>query len=91
MDTEFDNKVIRLIGNAVPGKFKKTKIARETHLQKELGLDSIGVLSLVFQFEEEFSVDIASLDINLDIAKLKTAGDLMDAGREIMNKISVKS
>jgi acyl carrier protein len=86
LDAKFDEKIAALIAEAVPGKFKKTKIVRETHLQKELGLDSIGMLSLVFRFEELFSVDIAQLGIEINVAKLKTVNDLLAAAHDIMNK-----
>ncbi|MGZ4866420.1 MAG: acyl carrier protein, partial [Candidatus Angelobacter sp.] len=72
-----------LIAEAVPGKFKKTKITRETSLQKELGLDSLGMLSLVFRFEELFGIDIAQMGVEVNIAKLKTVADIIGVGRDI--------
>jgi acyl carrier protein len=86
LDATFDEKIMALIAEAVSGKFKKTKIVRETHLQKELGLDSIGMLSLVFRFEELFSIDIAQLGIEINVAKFKTVNDLLSAAHDIMNK-----
>jgi acyl carrier protein len=86
MDARFDEKIMALIAGAVPGKFKKTKITHETHLQKELGLDSIGVLALVFTLEESFEVDIAEMGVQIDIAKLKTVNDIIKAGRDIMSQ-----
>jgi acyl carrier protein len=86
LDTKFDEKIMALIAQAVPGKFKAARIVRETHLQKELGLDSIGMLSLVFRFEEMFGIDIAQLGIDINIAKLKTVEDLLAAAHDIMNK-----
>jgi acyl carrier protein len=91
IDAKFDEKITALIADAVPGKFKKTKIVRETHLQKELGLDSIGMLSLVFRFEELFSIDIAQLGIDINVAKLKTVNDLLAAAHDIMNKATAVS
>jgi acyl carrier protein len=89
MNADFDNKILEIIAGAVPGKFKKTRIVPETHLQKELGLDSIGVLSLVFMFEEAFSIDIAQSGVKVDIAKLRTVRDVLDAGRQVMSKTLV--
>jgi acyl carrier protein len=86
LDTKFDERILGLIAEAIPGKFKKVKLTKETHLQKELGLDSIGMLSLVFRFEESFCIDIAQMGIEINIAKLKTVGDLLDASRDIMTK-----
>lgn len=89
VDATFDEKIVSLIAAGVPGKYRKTRIARETHLQKELGLDSIGILSLVFRFEESFSIDIAQMGIEINIAKLKTVDDLLTAARDIMSKAAV--
>jgi acyl carrier protein len=89
LDAKFDEKIMTIVAGAVPGKFKKTKITRETHLQKELGLDSIGVLAMVFRFEEAFSIDITEMGVEIDIAKLKTVGDVINAGRQIFSKAPV--
>ena len=89
IDTQFDEQIMGLIASGVAGKFKKVKITRETSLQKELGLDSIGMLSLVFRFEELFGIDIAQLGIEINVAKLKTVEDLIGAARDIMSKAQV--
>jgi len=89
MDTQFDEQIMGLIASGVAGKFKKVKITRETSLQKELGLDSIGMLSLVFRFEELFGIDIAQLGVEINVAKLKTVEDLIAAARGIMSKAQV--
>jgi acyl carrier protein len=86
VEAGLEQKVMSLIAAGVPGKFRNVKISAETLLQKELGLDSIGILSLVFHFEEIFSVDIAQLEIEINIAKLRTVNDLLLAAREIMAK-----
>jgi len=89
IDTQFDEQVMGLIASGVAGKFKKVKITRATSLQKELGLDSIGMLSLVFRFEELFGIDIPQLGVEINVAKLKTVEDLIAAARSIMSKAQV--
>lgn len=89
VDAKFDEKIFALIAEAVPGKFKKARVTRETHLQKELGLDSLGMLSLVFRFEELYGIDIAQLGVDIDIAKLKTVDDLIATGRDILGRVPV--
>ena len=79
-----DAKVLQLLTAAVPGKFRKTAISRETQLQRDLGLDSIAILSLIFRFEEEFGVDLLKLNLNIDIARLRTAGDVLDIANSIL-------
>ncbi len=88
-DANFDQRIMELIASGVAGKFKKVKITGETSLQKELGLDSIGMLSLVFRFEELFELDIAQMGIEINVAKLKTVEDLIGAARDIVVKAQV--
>ena len=88
-DANFDQRIMELIASGVAGKFKKVKITGETSLQKELGLDSIGMLSLVFRFEELFELDIAQMGIEINVAKLKTVEDLIGAARDIVGKAQV--
>lgn len=89
LDAQFDEQILGLIASGVAGKFKKVKITRDTSLQKELGLDSIGMLSLVFRFEELFGIDIAQMGIEINVAKLKTVEDLLGAAHDIMSKAQV--
>jgi acyl carrier protein len=88
VETKFDEQIMGLIASGVSGKFRKVKITRQTNLQKELGLDSIGMLALVFRFEELFGVDIAQQGIDINLAKLKTVDDLIHAGRDIVSKVT---
>lgn len=86
LDPKFEQQMIGLIASSVAGKFKKVKITRGTSLQKELGVDSIGMLSLVFRFEELFGIDIAEMGIDVNIAKLKTVDDLIVTAHDILSK-----
>ncbi|HKT49020.1 MAG TPA: phosphopantetheine-binding protein [Candidatus Angelobacter sp.] len=87
---KLEEKILGLIAEGIPGKFKKVKLTPETNLQKELGLDSIGMLALVFRFEEVFGIDIAQLGIDINVAKLRTVGDLLQAGRDILTEAESK-
>jgi acyl carrier protein len=78
--------VISLIASGVPGKFKKTIITRETQLQKELGLDSLGILALVFRFEEMFTLDLSKMKVEINVAKLRTVSDVVKAAENILEK-----
>ncbi|MBU0997771.1 MAG: acyl carrier protein [Firmicutes bacterium] len=52
----------------------KAAIKRETHLQDDLGADSLDAVELVMTIEEEFSVTIPE-----DVASnLRTVGDIMN-------------
>lgn len=83
-NTGFEQQIITLIAGSVPGKFRKTKITPETRLQSELGLDSLGILSLVFRFEEKFGLDLAKMNLQVNVAKLKTVADVISTGKSIL-------
>jgi len=85
-DAALDEQIISLIASNIAGKFKKVNICKQTSLQKELGIDSIGMLALVFRFEELFVVDIAQMGLEINVAKLKTVDDLINVGRDILSK-----
>ena len=85
-DPQFETKVLSLIGEAVPRKFKKNAISRETHLQKELGLDSIAILSMVFRFEEVFKIDLGRTNFQVNMGELRTVSDVLKLSKEIVEQ-----
>ena len=86
IDTEMEKKMLSLIAAAVPGKFKRVKITRHTQLQKELGLNSLGLLALVFHCEETFGVVIERSDLKIDIGSVKTVGDLFVVCGQVLER-----
>ena len=85
-DQDLEQKVISLVANAVPSKFKKVPISSQTNLQKELGLSSLGMLALVFQMEEAFGVSLAGLDVTVNLASLSTVQDLTRVTEEVLER-----
>ncbi len=85
-DSQFDIKVLSLIAETVPRKFKKTAITGETHLQKELGLDSIAILSMVFRFEEVFKIDLGRINFQVNMGQLRTVNDALKMSKEILKQ-----
>ena len=71
MDPEFDNKILSLIAEAVPGKFRKVKLTKETRLQSELGLDSLALAALVG---------------GVTMSGLRTVNDAINASHEIVKR-----
>ncbi len=51
----------------------KDKITPETHLQKDLNVDSLDAVELVMELEEKFDIDIK----DDDMSKIATVGDLV--------------
>jgi len=85
-DERFDQQIFSLIADCIPGRFKKIKFTKNTYLQKELGLDSIAILALVFRFEETFGVDLSQMDLKVDVGRLRTVGDLISISKEILQR-----
>ena len=86
-DATFEEQIYALIAGAVAGRFKKVKITKETFLQKELGLDSLAILALVFRFEEIFGVDLSQIDHQVDVSRLRTVNDLINTSRETLQQL----
>lgn len=82
----FEERVIKVISQAVPASYKKVKITPESNLARDLGLDSLAVAMLVFKFEEEFGVEIDGIEDDLDMSSLRTVKDVLTIGREILAK-----
>lgn len=85
-EPEFDNKILSLIAENVPGKFRKVKITKETRLQSELGLDSLALAALVFRLEEVFGIDLSSIDLGVNLTGMRTVNDAINASYEIVRK-----
>ncbi|MCL2087329.1 MAG: acyl carrier protein [Oscillospiraceae bacterium] len=52
---------------------EEEKITLESHIQDDLGADSLDVVDLVMSFEEEFDVEIPDEDVE----NIKTVGDVV--------------
>ena len=87
-DVEFEEKILSLIAQAVPAKFRKAKITRDMSLRKDLGIDSLGLMALVFRIEESFGIDLSELGANVSINQLRTVGDAIDVSREVVGRAS---
>jgi acyl carrier protein len=89
-DDTFEAKVLRLIAEAVPPKFRKNPITVETRFKQDLGLDSIGMLALLFRFEQSFGLDLATIELETTLAQLRTVGDALVVGRSILERARVQ-
>lgn len=55
-----DEAICRLIGTVAPGAAAKPGITPEMSLRADLGIDSMGLMSLVFMLEEKTGIDVFS-------------------------------
>jgi acyl carrier protein len=84
----YEERVLALIAEAVPARLRKPKITTDMRLQRDLGLDSIGMLALLFRFEQAFGIDIAALDVGITLGQMKTVGDAVALGRDVVERAS---
>lgn len=85
-DAQFDEKVLALIAEAIPGRIKKKQLTPELRLQKDLGLDSLGIASLVFRLEDTFGVELGNLVDDINIGQMRTVADALEASRKLVTQ-----
>ncbi|RKH56233.1 phosphopantetheine-binding protein [Corallococcus llansteffanensis] len=85
-DAKFNEKVLSLIAEAIPGRFRKTKITPELSLQRDLGIDSLGIAAFVFRLEDAFGVEIGDLVVDIDVGQMRTVGDALKASKQIVTR-----
>lgn len=85
-EAQWDEKIRSLVQDAVPRKYRNVALTDDTALQRELGIDSVAVIAMVFKFEEAFGVDLRQLDLQVDFSRLRTVGELVQAGRGILEQ-----
>ncbi|NMO18466.1 acyl carrier protein [Pyxidicoccus fallax] len=85
-DAKFDEKVLALIAEAIPGPLRKTRITPELMLRNDLGIDSLGIAALVFRLEEAFGIEIGDQALDLNVSQMRTVADALNASRQIVSR-----
>ena len=76
-----EDKIVKLVKEVIPSRHAKgAKIDRDTALA-DLGVDSMGKVSLAFRIEEVLDVDLSQYAGN--IAEFRTIGDVVSFVQEI--------
>jgi acyl carrier protein len=86
---EFADKIIALIAEAVPRRYRKAGVRTDMHLQHDLGLDSIGLTALLFRIESAFEIDLGGLDLGAQMGSIRTVGDAIAMSRKIVDQARV--
>ena len=82
----FEERVLKVISQALPAAYRKVKVTPESNLARDLGLDSLALAALLFKFEEEFGIEIDDVADDFDMSSLRAVKDLLRVGREIVQK-----
>ena len=83
-EEKFDEKILSLIAEAVPKKYKKGGITKDMRLLADLGIDSLGITALVFRLEELYGVSVDDIDFSAGLSQMRTVGDAIDMSRRLM-------
>jgi acyl carrier protein len=81
-----EERILSLLTEASKHKRGRTAMMRDLRLQRDLGIDSIGLLGLLMRFEEVFGVTIASDDLGAYAGRIRTVGDAIEVGEEMLRK-----
>ena len=82
MSSSLNHTVINLVREVLPRRFLKASLEKDMALREDLGIDSIGLMSLAFRLEEEFNLDLmASAE---EFTKVQTIEDLQKFVYQLM-------
>lgn len=79
-DTNIESRVIEIVSEQMG--VSKDQVKRETEFQKDLNADSLDVVELVMELEEEFEINIPEESQD----KIKTVGAAVDFIQAELNK-----
>lgn len=85
-DEKLDEKILALIAEAVPKKYKKAGITKDMRLLADLGIDSLGLAALVFRLEEAYGISVDDIDFGSGLSQIRTVGDAIDWGRKLIKQ-----
>lgn len=81
MNEQQRNAVDRLIREVLPRRFRNAALTEDQSLHVDLGIESLGLMSLAFRIEEEFAIDV--MEHAQRIAAVDTVGDLLQLVAEL--------
>lgn len=90
-DEKFDEKILSLIAEAVPKKYKKAGITKDMRLLADLGIDSLGIAALVFRLEEMYGISVDDIDFGAGLSQMRTVGDAIDMSRKLIEQAKTAS
>lgn len=83
---ELSEKMIALIAEAVPRRYRKAGIRLDMQLQRDLGFDSLGLAALLFRLEGAFGIDLGSVDLGAQLSAIRTVGDAIAVGKALVRR-----
>jgi acyl carrier protein len=81
---ELETKFYNLLASCIPDRRASKSIRPEMTLRRDLGLDSVQLVMLLFKFEQEFGVEMPNSA--LPKGAMTSVGELMQAGMEVLQR-----
>lgn len=79
---DVEKRIFSILVATIGGNKKNAKITPDQHLRKDLGIDSMALLSLALGFEEEFGIKLPQTELSK--ALTKTVGELVAFGASVV-------
>lgn len=79
---ELEAKLYDLLASCVPDRRASKAIRPEMTLRRDLGLDSVQLVMLLFKFEQEFGVEMPNSALSK--GAMTSVGELIQAGMEVL-------
>lgn len=80
---QIEGKVFALVVQAAPSKVREGEVTPELSLRRDLGLDSLGLATLLFNLGEELGVDPNDLIEMMADTPVNTVADLIALGGRV--------
>lgn len=85
-DDELENRVFSLVGAAAAQKVPTTGLTRELSLRRDLGLDSLGLVTLFMRFADDLGVESDDLiELMVDVP-VHTIADMVELGQQALGR-----
>lgn len=85
-DVDVERHVVGLLTAAMPRRRRTLTITREMEIQRDLGIDSLGMVALILQLEE--TLDISLVGGGTRLNDIRTVGDAVRVVRAVMQRTS---
>ena len=82
---DISDRVSEMVLEALPAEVRNTQLRASSSL-RDLGLDSLAVANIVFQFADAHGVDFDRLGDELDMSGLNTVGDVVRVARDMYSR-----
>jgi acyl carrier protein len=89
-DAKFENQIIGCIVQSVAARHRKTTITKDMNLHRDLGIDSLGMVALVFRLEKIFGLDLSQTAGEIDVRGLRTVGDLIELSQKLLEQAGAR-